>query len=366
MGKVFSNSDLISWANPKLKQVLFSNLLSDPIAKQALQTGVRAKIIARSGVSFDAHIVLKGDDMYATLKGMPYGFQYKQKLIVAFIGKPSIIIQAKIKESYKNTLVLASSPVRFHERRSIEAPCIIYELPPLFADKFFSGEYILHRDNLHKTEEGTLCIWHDRILEKASQKILPIQDIEKQKNGKLVSLSRGGIGILRSPSENIEDFNPIKDPNLLKPKGPTKQNFSDDHLNHPTQIRNPSDHKLIYIQTTLRWGSNQLEIRCLAAIRERISKDGKETLNCCFLGDLPKLPRVLASGAKEIAISLERPGMITLNGESKFLNNQTHVSLPFGKHQVSIDSQMGTIRHALLNISPSEPSEIHLKNFQNN
>lgn len=322
MSQVFSQSEIQRLIKPRLRQIHCDSFIADEGARKALRKSLRCKIIARSGASFDAEITLRGDDLYATLKGMPYGFQYKQVLLIVFLGKPSIVLQVKIKESYSNTLVLGSSPIRYHERIRIEAPCLIYDLPKFYADKFISGDYLIRRQTFQKDESGKTLIWNDQLIQKETQKIIKIEDFRNPSFGTISSISRGGLGIerLKGQLPNFAIVTDDHDENLgdngnLGNAGnyESKENLAlittsplvttSPLIHHPStktlKYRSFREEKpepfatsgLIYIQTSLQWGSSVAELRCIASIRQAFSTETSESISCSFLGDLPSLPK---------------------------------------------------------------------------
>ncbi len=321
MKKTFPPQDLGNLVRPKARQLSLNIMLEDPAFKLLLTNGLNVKVLSRSGTNLDAFAKLVNGDLQLKVKAMPRGFEYKQSLVIAFLTKPFITTQVVIREAFGNTLILQSAPTRFHERRQLESPCTVYRVPQAVTSKILTGELVLERNSFYSAEKGVTTIWNDRLVYRGTDKSAPFFDIKTQTNGEIVTLSKGGLGIKRIQA------------------------------NEPPPI-------LIYLQTTLRWGKNRIQIRCFAAVRQTKLKDGFETLNCCFLEELPKLPSELSSGAASVNLSFADQSLVYVNGDVKAHAQEVKLMLPFGTHILKVENSKGEERQSVLKISTNSPSEI--------
>lgn len=321
MKKTFPPQYLGNLVRPKARQLSLGIMLNDPSFKQLLTFGLNVKVLTRSGTKLDALAKFKDGDLQLNVKSMPRGFEYKQSLLIVFMTKPAITSQVIIKEAFGNTLILESAPTRFHERRELESPCTVYKVPQTVTAKILTGELVLERNSFFSTEKGLTTIWNDRLVYRGTDHSAPFFDIKTQTNGEIVSLSKGGVGIKRI------------------------------HVNEPSPI-------LIYLQTTLRWGKTKIQIRCFAAVRQTTLLDGFETLHCCFLDELPKLPSELSSGAASVNLSFADQSLIYVNGDVKAHGQEVKLMLPYGTHILKVENSKGEERQSVLKISTHSPSEI--------
>jgi hypothetical protein len=321
MRKIFPPQDLGNLVRPKVRQLALEIMLNDPSFKLLLTNGLNVKVLSRAGTTLDAFAKLKDGVLSLNVKAMPKGFEYKQSVLIAFITNPVITSQVIIKEAIGNTLILQSASTRFHERRHIESPCTVYKVPQAVTAKILTGELVLERNSFFSTEKGLTTIWNDRLVYRGTQNSAPFFDIKTQTNGEIVTLSKGGLGIRRI------------------------------HVNEPTPM-------LIYLQTTLRWGKTRIQIRCFAAVRQSTVKDGLETLHCCFLDELPKLPTEISSGAASVNLSFADQSLVYVNGDVKAHAREVNLMLPFGTHILKVENSKGEERQSVLKVSSNTPSEI--------